>query len=84
MIIQTKVLPRAGETIGQGSFQSLPGGKGANVALAAQRLGADVELRAAVGDDDYAVQALRFLKKEGVDLTRLVSVKRPRFYQCCR
>ena len=75
MIIQTKSLPRAGETIGKGSFQSLPGGKGANVALAAQRLGADVELRAAVGDDDYAVQALRFLKKEGVDFTRLVSVK---------
>ena len=74
MIIQTKALPRAGETIGKGSFQSLPGGKGANVALAAQRLGAHMELRAAVGDDDYAVQALTFLKKDGVDLSQLVTI----------
>ena len=75
MIIQTKTLPRAGETIAQGQFQSLPGGKGANVALAAQRLGAEVELRAAVGDDDYADQALQFLKEGGVDLSALVKVE---------
>jgi len=75
MIIQTKTLPRAGETIAQGAFQSLPGGKGANVALAAQRLGAKVELRAAVGEDDYADQALAFLKEGGVDLGELVKIK---------
>lgn len=75
MIIQTKTLPRAGETVAQGRFESLPGGKGANVALAAQKLGAEVELRAAVGDDDYAVQALRFLKEGGVNLSKLVEVK---------
>jgi len=33
-----------------------------------------VELRAAVGDDDYAVQALTFLKKDGVDLSQLVTI----------
>lgn len=75
MIIQTKTLPRAGETIAQGRFQALPGGKGANVALAAQRLGANVELRAAVGDDDYADQALAFLKEGGVDLCALAKIK---------
>lgn len=75
MIIQTKTLPRAGETIAQGQFQSLPGGKGANVALAAQRLGAQVELRAAVGDDGYAAQALQFLKDGGVDLSGLVAIE---------
>ena len=75
MIIQTKTLPRAGETVAQGKFQSLPGGKGANVALAAQRLGAEVELRAAVGLDDYADQALQFLKVGGVDLSGLVKIK---------
>jgi len=74
MIIQTKTLPRAGETIAQGAFQALPGGKGANVALAAQKLGAAVELRAAVGDDDYADQALQFLKEGGVDLSKLVKI----------
>jgi len=71
MIIQTETLPRAGETVTQGRFTSLPGGKGANTALAAQRLGADVELRAAVGDDDYARQALRLLTESGVDLSKL-------------
>ncbi len=75
MIIQTKTLPRAGETIAQGRFESLPGGKGANVALAAQRLGAQVELRAAIGNDDYAAQALRFLKEGGVDLSALVTIE---------
>ena len=75
MIIQTKTLPRAGETVAQGQFQSLPGGKGANVALAAQRLGAKVELCAAVGEDDYAEQALQFLKEGGVDLSGLVKIK---------
>ena len=74
MIIQTKTLPRAGETIAQGAFQALPGGKGANVALAAQKLGAEVELRAAVGDDDYAGQALQFLKEGGVNLSQLVKI----------
>lgn len=74
MIIQTKTLPRAGETIAQGRFESLPGGKGANVALAAQKLGADVELRATVGADDYAAQALKFLKMGGVDLGHLVEI----------
>jgi len=75
MIIQTKTLPKAGETIAQGQFQSLPGGKGANVALAGQYLGAEVELRAAVGDDDYAAQALKFLKSSGVDLSGLVKIE---------
>ncbi|MEP3891138.1 MAG: ribokinase [Hellea sp.] len=75
MIIQTKTLPRAGETVAQGTFQALPGGKGANVALAAQRLGAEVELRAAVGHDDYADQALQFLKAGGVDLSGLVKIE---------
>ncbi|WP_026941649.1 ribokinase [Hellea balneolensis] len=74
MIIQTKTLPCAGETIAQGRFESLPGGKGANVALAAQRLGANVELRAAVGGDSYALQALYLLQAGGVDLTRLVKI----------
>lgn len=75
LIIQTKTLPRAGETIAQGQFQSLPGGKGANVALAAQQLGAQVELRAAIGEDDYAVQALKFLEQGGVDLGHLVKIE---------
>lgn len=75
MIIQTDVLPKAGQTITQGEFTSLPGGKGANVALAAQRLGAQVELRGAIGNDPYAEQALTFLKTAGADLNGLIRLE---------
>jgi len=49
-----------------------PGGKGANVALAARRLGADVTLHAAIGQDDFAQQALKHLSETGVDLSSLL------------
>ncbi len=75
LIIQTERLPKAGETVTQGKYTALPGGKGANVALAAQRLGAEVELRAAVGEDDYAEQALQFLQEAGVNLEHLIRLK---------
>jgi len=75
LIIQTERLPKAGETVTQGTYTALPGGKGANVALAARRLGAEVELRAAVGDDDYAKQALSYLQAAGVDLSNLVTLE---------
>jgi ribokinase len=75
LIIQTAVLPKAGQTITGGKFSSLPGGKGGNVALAAQRLGAQVELRGAVGQDSYADEALEFLRHEGVNLDQLVRLE---------
>lgn len=74
MIVQTDRLPTAGETLTGGRFTSLPGGKGANVALAAQRLGARVTFIAAHGDDDYARQALHYLNKSGVDLSGLIAL----------
>ena len=68
LIVQTKVLPKAGETVTGGRYSSLPGGKGANVAVAAKRLGAETEIIAVVGADDYAAQALVNLEAEGVYL----------------
>ena len=62
-------LPVAGETVTGATFQCFPGGKGANQALAARRLGADVRLIARVGEDAYADQALALLREGGVDLT---------------
>lgn len=62
-------LPGAGETIGDGQLAKVPGGKGANQALAAARLGADVRLIAAVGGDDNADPALELLAAGGVDLS---------------
>lgn len=68
LIVQVRELPKAGETVTGGEYTALPGGKGANVAVAAKRLGAETEIMAAVGDDDYAAQALVNLDAEGVYL----------------
>lgn len=68
LIVQVQDLPKAGETVTGGAYTALPGGKGANVAVAARRLGAETEIMAAVGEDDYAAQALINLEREGVYL----------------
>ena len=70
-------LPRPGETIVGGEFQMVPGGKGANQAVAAARLGAVVRLVGAVGDDSFADLALADLRREGVDLSALARVPAP-------
>lgn len=62
-------LPIAGETVLGGRFAQHPGGKGANQALAARRLGADVSLLARVGRDAEADAALALLREDGVDLS---------------
>jgi ribokinase len=62
-------LPVAGETVTGAELQRFPGGKGANQALAAKRLGADVSIVACVGNDAAADEALALLKSGGVDLT---------------
>jgi ribokinase len=60
--------PKAGETVRGSDYRLIPGGKGANQALAARRAGAGVRLAGAVGDDAMAEIALRELKAGGVDL----------------
>lgn len=71
-VIKTKTLPRAGETVGGGRFLTAPGGKGANQALAARRLGADVTFHACVGEDDFATIALSNLRAASVNLESVV------------
>jgi ribokinase len=61
--------PVPGETITDAVVERYPGGKGANQALAARRLGAGVHLVACVGDDPAADEALATLRAEGVDLS---------------
>jgi len=65
-------LPVAGETVTGAEFGRFPGGKGANQALAAARLDADVSLVACVGGDANADEALVLLKEGGVDLSACV------------
>src|SRR6266852_1196734 len=77
LIVPVPHLPRPGETVLGGDYRLLPGGKGANQALAARRSGSEVILAGAVGADSFAGIALDRLRREGVD-TRLVrSVAQP-------
>ena len=71
IVVPVPKLPQPGETVLGGSYELLPGGKGANQALAARRAGADVMLVGAVGCDGFAAIALASLRGEGVD-THLV------------
>ncbi len=64
-------LPAPGETVTNAVLTQHPGGKGANQALAARRLGADVALSARIGRDANAAAALHLLREAGVDLALL-------------
>lgn len=66
---QTDRLPGKGETISATSLQYAPGGKGANQAVAAARLGGEVAMFGCVGDDSFADQLVDNLKQNGVDTT---------------
>ena len=69
LVARVERLPVPGETVTGATFASYPGGKGANQALAARRLGAEVLLVARVGSDANAAPALALLQAGGVDLT---------------
>jgi ribokinase len=64
-------LPRPGETVTDAELERVPGGKGANQAVAAARLGADVSFIGCVGDDEFGRLARAGLDEAGVDLSGL-------------
>lgn len=66
-------LPKAGETVTGAQFAQHPGGKGANQALAARRLGAEVHMVGCVGDDALAEVAMTMLRRDGVDVSNVMS-----------
>jgi ribokinase len=70
LVARTERLPRPGETVTGATFSQIPGGKGANQAVAAARLGAEVAMIAAVGDDDFHRAAVVELERAGVDMSR--------------
>ena len=71
LVMRVSTLPISGETVLTDDYQPLPGGKGANQALAARRAGADSVFIGAVGDDAYGILALALLAQDGVDLSYL-------------
>lgn len=67
MVIKAAHLPVAGETVLGGVFFMNPGGKGANQAVAAARLGGDVTLICKTGNDAFGSQSKQIFKNEGID-----------------
>jgi ribokinase len=67
MVVKTERFPKPGETIIGGEFFMFPGGKGANQAVAAARLGGDVTFVAKVGNDVFGKQAMEGFKAENIN-----------------
>ncbi|MGI5174251.1 ribokinase [Treponema sp. OMZ 840] len=72
MVVNVPHMPVAGETILAGNMELVPGGKGANQAYAAGRLGAHVTMFGAVGSDSYADIEKQSLSSAGVDTSHLL------------
>lgn len=69
--------PAVGETVTGRDFRTVPGGKGANQAIAAARAGAEVLFVGAVGSDDFGPRMAATLAAAGVDVSRLRTVPGP-------
>ena len=68
LVVSSDKRPIAGETVLGHSFETVPGGKGANQAVAAARLGAQVEMIGCVGEDVYGKAVLENFRKNGVSI----------------
>jgi ribokinase len=71
MVVKVPHIPAPGETILGTDFMTIPGGKGANQAVAAARAGADVTFIACVSDDAFGKQSVENYRKEGIDTSSI-------------
>lgn len=67
MVVKCPSIPRPGETVLGGEFTMVPGGKGANQAVAAARMGGAVTFVAKIGSDAFGTQAVDGFRAEGID-----------------
>lgn len=74
LIAKVERFPRAGETVEGDFFLQAMGGKGANQALAAHRLGGDVKFITCLGDDANGQNTLRYYAQEGLDVSASLTV----------
>ncbi|SIN98029.1 ribokinase [Halodesulfovibrio marinisediminis] len=73
-ILQVDSFPRPGETVTGHGYRVVAGGKGANQAVAAGRLGADIALIACVGNDDFGRNIIKTLSADGILTTGVITV----------
>lgn len=73
LVVSTNVFPKQGETVLGDLYTTVPGGKGANQAVAAARLGSEIQMFGAVGNDAFGDELLAGLEAENIQLQ---SVKR--------
>lgn len=73
LVIQMADFPQQGETVLGQQFQTSPGGKGANQAIAAARLGSNVTMIGCVGDDRFGHTLRTVLEQEHIDTTSLLT-----------
>ena len=74
LVVSANHIPRPGETVTGSNFQYFAGGKGANQAVAAARLGASVSMIARLGDDGFGATLREGLEREGVDTSPIKAV----------
>ena len=72
MVVTAPRIPVPGETILGGSFAVMPGGKGANQAVAAARLGSDVTFVTRIGNDSFGNEALNHYRNDRIDTSHIV------------
>jgi ribokinase len=76
-VTRVTAIPRPGETVLGPAYDVIPGGKGANQALAARRAGSPTLMAGAVGDDPFAAIGLGLLIEAGVDCSAVPRVSAP-------
>jgi ribokinase len=72
LVVRMPRIPRPGETLLGGVFSTIPGGKGANQAVAAARLGAHVTMIGCVGSDSFGQEMRATLAAEGIDISHVL------------
>jgi ribokinase len=77
LVVYAQRYPKPGETIMGTNFHSFPGGKGANQAIAAARLGGNVQMVGRIGKDSFGEELLHNLKQNQVNTETVLSVDHP-------
>jgi ribokinase len=72
LVVRSEHMPRPGETVHGEQFMTIPGGKGANQAAAAARLGASVEMIGRVGMDDFGLAILDNMRAQRVGVSHIL------------